>query len=284
MKKITLLFTAATLMTAFSFAQSTGKLTLVKGQKLTVENKLNTVINQEFMGNAMEITADVTSNSAIEVKGQNDKNYNISNTLTRLNLSSSIMGQEMKYDSDKKEDRDGEMGKDLNSMVNTPMDVEVGENGKVVSSPDAKKDKNDDPGKSAISAMLGGAGDAKGFVELAFMVIPTGMKAGSTWTDSTVNEEGKKITTYTIREVKGNDAVLDIKGTIQNSTRQEMMGNEVITTTSGTVTGESIVDMSTGIVKNHTVTVEATGSTEAMGQQIPLTTKVTSRTTIVPAK
>lgn len=110
------------------------------------------------------------------------------------------------------------------------------------------------------------------------------MKAGSTWTDSTVNESGKKVTTYTVKEIKGNDAVLDIKGTMQSSTKQEMMGNEVITTTSGTSVGESIVDMSTGVVKNHSITLNATGSAEVMGQSIPITTKVTSKTTITPAK
>lgn len=161
MKKITLLFTAATLATAFTYAQNAGKIILAKGQKFTVENKLNTFSTQEVMGNTMEITADVTSNSSIEVKDQMDKNYKLSNTITRLNLATSMMGQEMNYDSDKKEDRESEMGTTLTTVINNPMDIEISDGGKVMSKPDAKTDKSDDPSKAAISAMLGNAADPR---------------------------------------------------------------------------------------------------------------------------
>ncbi len=283
MRKFTFLIIVASITTALSYGQNGSKVTLVKGQKFVIENKLNTVINQEMMGNKMEIVVNVTSNSSIEVKDSKDKNYNLSTSITRLNLATTVMGQELNYDSDKKEDRDSEMGKQLNKSVNSPVDIEISDNGKVVTKQEAKSDK-EDASKNPMGAMIGNVGDPKGVAEMAFLVIPSGIKPGSSWNDSTVNESGKTFTTYTLREIKGTDAFIDTKGSMQNTTRQEAMGSEMTTTMTGTIVGESIVDLNTGIVKNQSVTVNATGTTEAMGQQIPMTTIVTSKSTIVPAK
>ena len=46
------------------------------------------------------------------------------------------------------------------------------------------------------------------------------------------------------------------------------------------LSGESVVDISTGIVKQKTLNMDGTGTAEMMGQSIPMTTKVTSTTTV----
>ncbi|MEP6596787.1 MAG: DUF6263 family protein, partial [Ginsengibacter sp.] len=87
-------------------------------------------------------------------------------------------------------------------------------------------------------------------------------------------------TIYTIKELKGNDAIISIKGTVQVSQKTEAQGMEFASNSTGGFTGELITDIKTGIVKQRNTTVETTGTVDVMGQQIPMTTKATTEITV----
>ena len=55
---------------------------------------------------------------------------------------------------------------------------------------------------------------------------------------------------------------------------------EVTVNMDSKLSGQAIVDTSTGIVKEKTLTVEGTGSAEMMGQAIPMTSKIITTTTV----
>ena len=55
---------------------------------------------------------------------------------------------------------------------------------------------------------------------------------------------------------------------------------EVNVTMDAKLSGEAVVDITTGIIKQKTFTMEGTGNADAMGQAIPMTTKVTTVTTV----
>src|ERR1043165_2219336 len=98
MKKFTLAIITL-FITVFSFAQSTGNIILNKGQKLVLESSSKIVATQEMMGQSMEINTDIKSSNTIEVKGAGDTSYALTNTLTKLQMAASAMGQDMSYDS-----------------------------------------------------------------------------------------------------------------------------------------------------------------------------------------
>lgn len=108
MKKISLFIAASFVFMAAAFAQNDGTLNLPKGQKYTVENKVTTKSTSEMSGQSMESTADITSVYAIEVKDLKDNNYNMTNSMSSIKMNMSSMGQNITFDSDKKEDMDGE--------------------------------------------------------------------------------------------------------------------------------------------------------------------------------
>src|SRR4051812_26489022 len=80
---------------------ASGKLTLAKGQKIQIDNNIKSVISQEMMGQAMEITIDANMIHQLQVKDKKKNSYVVSSTLTKLSTNGSAMGQEMKFDSDK---------------------------------------------------------------------------------------------------------------------------------------------------------------------------------------
>ncbi|HEV8081044.1 MAG TPA: hypothetical protein VGP43_10040, partial [Chitinophagaceae bacterium] len=57
-------------------------------------------------------------------------------------------------------------------------------------------------------------------------------------------------------------------------------GAELTITMDSKISSESIVDLTTGLIKERKTTVEGKGNLGAGGQEMPMTTKVTSVTTV----
>lgn len=280
MKKIILLIAAAIISSTGLFAQTGNTLNLKKGQKYVVENKISTKSSTEMQGQSMEANADVTSTYSIEVKEENADNYKLTNAITGLKMNTSQMGQEMTFDSEKKEDLDGPIGSALKDYINKPKDVVVDKSGKLIPQ---KKDDKEEPANdvaSMISKQLGDP-DATGYgAEMAFDSLPKNIKAGSTWTRTTNNNGIVTTTNYTVKSINGNLATLTTNGTIATDAKMEMQGMEITTKTTGKFTGEEIADITTGIIQSNTSTVDASGIIGVMGQELPTTSKVTSTTTV----
>ncbi len=273
---------ATFLISAASFAQtSTGKLSLVKGQKLQIDNNIKSVINQEMMGQSIEIILDANLIHQVEVKDKKDKSYMVSSTLTKLTTNGNAMGQSMSFDSDKKEDQESETGKAMKDQLNVVKDVELNETAQVINA--VKSDKKASSGgqlMDMVASVTGGNADESNGANAAFEVMPAGKKVGDSWSDSTITNEIKTYRNYTIKEIKGHDATLLLTGTQITKKKVEQQGMEINVTMEGKLSGEGIVDMVTGIVKEKTMVMDGTGSAEVMGQSIPVTTKTTTKTTV----
>ena len=109
MKKVLLI--ACIVSSVSVYAQKvTKKVALVKGDQLTELAQVNVFITQEAMGQLMEIKMESSVTNVVDVKEKADNAITVANTLTKVLLNMDAMGQEMKFDSDKKEDLDGQMG------------------------------------------------------------------------------------------------------------------------------------------------------------------------------
>jgi len=282
-KPFALLLPIICVLTMNSFAQtSSGKLLLTKGQKIQIDNDIKSVINQEMMGQTVEITIDANTIHKLEVKDKKSTSYLVSSTLTKLSTNGSAMGQELKFDSDKKEDMESETGKALKDQLNVSKDVELSEGAKVING--VKKDTNATGGGGQMLAMInnitGAENDDSNGANAAFDVIPAGKKVGDTWSDSSITEEIKTYRNYSFKEVNGKNATILLTGKQIVKKKVEMQGMEVNVSSEGKLSGEGVVDMSTGLVKQKTTVVDATSVTEVMGQSIPGTSKVTTITTV----
>jgi hypothetical protein len=274
MKKLQLIFAAAICFSTTSIGQSNGSLKLSKGQKYQVENTLQTNSSTDVQGQTMESKINVTSTYNIEVKDKaNNNNYNLSNTITHLLMDMTMMGNEINFDSNKPEDMNGEMGTALKDYINKPKDVVIDQTGKIIS-----KDETDTSAEG-IAKQLNLAATGYG-AQMAFLALPENAKVGSSWTDSS-NEGGvSRTTNYTIKDISGNIATVSFNGTVTSKTTMERQGMEVTSNTTGKFSGEEKVDTKTGVVQSNTTTGDATGTVSAMGQDFPMTSKVTSTTTV----
>jgi len=272
MKKKFLVICTAVCFSAATMAQTNTTLNLSKGQKYQVDNKLVTASSTDVQGQTMESKADVTSTYTIEVKDKKAGNYNLTNTLSHLLMNMSMMGQEVNFDSDKKEDMDGEMGSSLKGYINQPKDIVIDNAGKLVS-------MSTDSAESEILKQLHLASTGYGS-QMAFAALPRHPKVGSTWSESTDDSTIKRTTNYTIKSIDGNVATVAFTGTMESNVQMEKQGMEISTKSSGKFSGEEKVDVKTGVVQSNNSTTDAKGTVNAMGQEFPVTVNVVSTTTV----
>lgn len=250
---------------------------LTKGQKIQVDNTLKSVATMDMMGQSMELNSDAVMINQVEVKDKKDSSYTIASTLTKMTTNGSVMGQSYSFDSDKKQDRDSsELGKMLKDQLNVPREIELNSKGQLVN-----KQKTDAPAESGANPMMGmmksmtGSGTDFAAAEV-FQVIPSGAKQGDTWIDSANADGIKTYRTYTLKEINDNIATVSITGNQTTNKTIEQMGSEINLTIEAKLTGESKVDMKTGMIQQKTFVVDGSGAADAMGQSIPLTMKLTS--------
>lgn len=276
MRKTKLLFALSIVLTTQTFGQS-GTLSLTKGQKFSIENKITAVNNQEVMGQSMESKADVNTLSTIEVQNVKDNNFDLTNNIAHLKAVMSVMGQEMGFDSDKKEDLESDKGTELKNVINHPKNLTITNSGKIISGSKEESKKVGDEMAQMMVRLLGDNPTTDGYgISLVFIPLPKNVAPGYSWMDSSSNEETKKKTTYTVKEINGSDALITFTGTTATESQTEMQGVQVSTKISGTLKGQETIDTHTGVLKIKNSTVESTGTLSAQGMDIPMTTKITS--------
>jgi len=183
--KIVLL--SVVLTTAFGSNAQTIKLSLVKGKKYEVTTVSKISSSASVMGQEMETNVDNTTVEAYEVKDVRGNETDLTKTVTKLGMNMQSMGQDMSYDSDKK-DNSGPMAEELGKMVNKVKNLTIDANGNVI-----KEDKDEEAASAGMASMFAGP-ISNGVGLLRNAVIGKEMKGSMTWDDST-NNLGDKLKT-----------------------------------------------------------------------------------------
>ncbi|MDE3234955.1 MAG: hypothetical protein KGO81_03295 [Bacteroidota bacterium] len=246
------------------FAQ---KIAVSAGQKIHQTTQSNGVIHQTVAGNDMEIKSDITLDADIVVKAVST-DITLTNTITRLQSKTEMMGNSRSFDSDKKEDMDGQMGQVVKDIINKPSDVVLSYDGKVKNTKPTNSSKTD-----MLSSIVGsGIGE---LVAQSFLAVPEKLQVGDTFTVYNESKEAGKTQSYTykVKSINGTDAVLSFSGTENTKTTKTVQGMDAIVTGTSSITGELTVNTATGIIQSKKGTTEGKGTTQVMGQEIPFSTE-----------
>ncbi|HEV8079313.1 MAG TPA: hypothetical protein VGP43_01270, partial [Chitinophagaceae bacterium] len=248
MKKITILIFTAITIANISFAQkTTDRVILNKGQKILATTTINGNVSMEMMGQNMETISESFVSGTLEVKNVNTMGYILTNTVNKMKVKTKGgMAPAMDFDSDKKEDMNSEMGKAIKDNLQ-PKDMEIGFNGNAIEKKDTKID--DEDMAKAMQAIMSGTGD-KGMADV-FMLLPVGKKAGEVWLDSS-NANGIKInSTYSLKKINGNEGTIIINTISSINKTVNAQGAELTITMDSKISSESIVDLTTGLIKER---------------------------------
>jgi hypothetical protein len=256
------------------------KIVLAKGQILEQKSEVKVNMTFEMMGQPMENKIESEVSNLIEVKTADLTGFDISNTITKAVVNMKGMGQDVNFDSDKKEDMNGQLGEAFKDKIGKPREFTINKEG-IITAVKTKIDTTDQA-KGMMGVM--GVTDAiekegNSFASLA--TIPSkGVKIGQSWSDSTgYGGNNKTYNTYTLKEVNKGIGVVSFTGNLIINKETESQGMTMLMDLKGTSTGEYSFDVTSGIITSRKEVSRATGTIEVGGQSVPLTIETTRDST-----
>lgn len=267
------LFIPALIFSVNTYAQ-TVQLSLKNGQKyeLTSVTKVSSVAS--VMGQDMESTANTTQTEVFEVKNSMPAQTDLTTTITHMVMNSSAMGQEINFDSDKK-DNTGPASEEMMKLINKPASMTIDGKGKIL-----KEDKSDNDADASFT----GSNMQPRALFYHGPVIGRSLREGDTWQDSTVQKSDKMNTViggiYTVKKIENGIATIVFNGTSTMKGSMEQMGQAMDMNSSSKVTGETRLNTSTGIIIDSINNTDGSMTIEAGGMSIPVTIKSTTTTAV----
>ncbi len=246
---------------------------LEKGKKITSKSIMSMDMDMG-MGGQMKMKTNTTS--LIEITGADSKNYTATNTVTKITSNSQVMGKEMNYDSDKKEDRDGEMGKQFSKMLDKAAKINIDKTtGKAKEIEVVTKTASEDDEDGNPFAGLMGSGEkvAEGSTSAAFFIVPSDKKVGDKWLENTEIQGIKALKNYELKSLENGIATLLMKSTGKGTINKEVKGMTIELDMETVGENTMIVDTKTGLVKKNSGTTDVSGTMGVMGQTMPMSIK-----------
>ena len=274
MKKI--LFAIVGLMSTATYAQ-TVKVALEKGKKYEVSTVTKVNSSASVMGQDMETNVDNSTVEVYDIKDARATETDLTKVITKMAVSMQSMGQDMSYDSEKK-NNSGPLAESLDKVVNKVKNYTVDANGKII-----KEDKDEDDDAGALGGLAALSPTTDGISILKVTLLGKTLNAEGSWDDSiSTNADKLKSTTvgtYKVTAIEGNIATISFDGTQRLAGTIEQMGQEMGMTGTNKITGVYKVDLSSGLILSNITTTTGNSNIEAMGMSIPVTTKTTTTST-----
>lgn len=260
MKKIVLL--SFTFVSLFANAQ---KVNVEIGKTFKVTTSLESTT--EMMGS--EGTTKTSLNSTTKITALEKDLYKGTNTLTKMTVSGNMMGQDIKFDSDKKEDMNGQLGQMMGGSVNKSIDFTLDKNTGAYTLIKGEKEEG-------MGSMMGGGDNSNSTV---FYISVIGKKVGDKWIENSDADGIKTVKNYEVLTINGNVITLSLNSTKKGTSTTEMNGQSSEVTIDEKGKGTLTIDALTGILKQSAMDVENSTSMEMGGQSMVIGNK--SKITVV---
>lgn len=249
------------------------------GKKYAYSINSDQIISQKADGKESNYIQNVGTDYTFEITEAKALDRNIKVVYNRIRIKSAGMGNELILDSDTEE-----AGKPnpFSGLKNASFSMLISPNGSVKSVSGVDKMVNDMVTKittdtaqiKAVKASLAKQFNAeviKQTMESALKIFPEKpVKLGDSWTISSklnITMPIESTVTYTLKEVKGNVAVLSIKGNLLSKGDFESLGTKMQTDLKGLNMGDAQVDLTTGMILNSHTRLELYGKMKAAGAE-----------------
>jgi hypothetical protein len=260
----------ATMMLSGIIAVKAQQVKLPVGTKFQVitEVKGNNVTS--MMGQDIEMTNTSTVYVDHELKSADKKKFVLGLTIKRITGSVSGMGQEQQFDSDDPSFKSNPGFEEGFRSLGKEIEVDV-EEGKVAIKGELVE---------AAKIISGNSGDANEMGKIFLLLKDEDIKEGYTWMSNTSSETGTSETNNIIEKVTDKEIQVLANSTIKVSSTMTQNGMEIKQKTEGTVKSTRIYDRATGLMISEIATGDIKGNMEVMGQQMPLTSKIETKTSV----
>ena len=257
------------------FSVNAQQIKLEQGKKITSVSTADIDMDMG-MGGQMKIKS--SSVNVLSITGSDDKNYKGTNTITKMTMSQEGMGQSTEYDSDKKGDRDSEIGKTVGKELDKPIQILIDRTTGKATESNPEKTTEPEADTNPMAGMMGGMGEktAAATVSSAFFIIPQGKKAGDKWSDSTTEAGIKGVRNYELQSISKEEATILLKIVSKGVISKEIQGMQMEMNMNTTAQSIIRTNVTTGLVKKNSTTGTVEGTLDMMGQSMPISMKMSS--------
>jgi len=270
------------LISISSFAQKTYVLrqNYPTGYRYDFSINSDQIINQKIGGRDVHLTQNIGTDYTFDITEGHNGEKDVKVTYNRVFMKSIAMGTTMTYNSDeqdstKKNPFSGLKGASFFMTVTPDGGIKtVAGIDKMLDNMASKMTTDTSQVKQIKNALSKQFSEevVKQTMESSFKIYPErAVKIGDKWTVDTKLQMSmpiETITEYTLKEVKDGIATLSVKGALVSKGSFEVMGNKMETDLNGTNSGETSIDIKTGIVLNSHLRIELYGKMKSMGQDI----------------
>ncbi|MBS1593092.1 MAG: hypothetical protein JST90_02125 [Bacteroidetes bacterium] len=263
------------------------KLDLKKGLKYDQSMIMNMTMDEAIAG--QQIKMDMTANFGYtqEVKSvEPNGDYVIESTYEHIAMKVSAMGSTITYDSDLKKQKDSiaeSLGSTFSKVIGKKFLVTVSPKGKVSKVTGLKEILTDMMASSTPNAvqLVQTFFDEDKIISnysSAYGYFPDhAVKVGETWNNTNQIQSVVPVdikSTYTLKEVKGNNAVIGMAADIaMKNDSMEVQGMTAKLDLKGTFAGDYKMDIKTGLPTAGSIDMPITGSMEIMNMAVPMNMK-----------
>ena len=289
MKKIVCILSGFMIITTTYCQKISGNLKFNQGQNIQVVMETKTTVAQEAMGQVIDFNANGSVTHAYTVTNETDDNTTLNHKMRRITFTFDGMGQKRNFDSDNPKDMNGQFGKPIKEALDKSYSMVIDPSGKVMMAIPEKFDASPDDERLMMIAnmlkdVLGSVQPPKKGEASLFKVLPENeIKKGDSWTETNIFEGGKSSTVYTLSSISDSTLVIDFTGNSNTVTKSEFMGMETTTNLNNKTNGKIIVDKATRIIREKNQVTDSKGTTDAMGNSIPVTSKTTISIKVIPS-
>ncbi len=244
------------------------KLPVGKKFQLITETKSNNITS--MMGQDMEMTASNTVYVDHELKSASANKFSMGLIVKRIAVHVSVMGQEQHFDSDDAAAKSNPMFGEAFKTLGKETEVVV-EDGKVV----VKGELMD-----AAKTILGNTADANEMGRVFLFIKDSDIKPGYTWTANTSSEGSSTENNLSVEKITDKEIEILVNSKLKISSTMNQNGMDIKQQLEGTAKATRIYDRITGLLISEISNSDVKGNMEVMGQQVPLTSKIETKTTI----
>ncbi len=244
------------------------KLPVGKKFQVITEVKGNSVTS--VMGQDMEMSNTTTIYLDHELKSVGTNKFSMGMIIKRITANVAMMGQEQSIDSDDEAVRSNPALAEAFKSLGKEIDITV-DGGKVTMQGEMLE---------ALKTIPGATSEGNDIGRVLLLLKEEDIKEGYTWISNNASESGTSETNNVIEKVTDKEIQVLANSTVKLSSTMTQNGMEVKQKTEGTVKSTRIYDRATGLMISEISTGDIKGNVEVMGQQMPLTSKTETRTSV----
>ncbi len=243
---------------------------LPAGKKFQMITEVKNSSVTSMMGQEMEVNNTSKIYVDNELKSVGDNKFSMGVMVKRIVVNVSVMGQEQSIDSDDPATKSDPTFAEAFKSLNNETQITV-ENGKVVSQGEMME---------SARALLGNTADITDIGRLFLQLKDENIKTGYVWTDSSSSGGSSIKSNLSIEKVTDTEVEVRVNSELKIATTMNQNGMEIKQQTEGSTKATRIYDRSTGLLLSEIATTDSKGNMEVMAQQMPMSSKIETKTTI----